>query len=85
MKIFSNKDIKIFFLMVISILVMFIIVGQIVVISITNNYKKTLIEHDYNIAGYLYSIGVDKSKIPSAFVTHEDKYILKGKEILDTA
>ncbi|EQK41540.1 putative membrane protein [Clostridioides difficile P77] len=42
MKIFSNKDIKIFFLMLISILVMFIIVGQIVVISITNNYKKTL-------------------------------------------
>ncbi len=64
---------------------MFIIVGQIVLISITNNYKKTLIEHDYNIAGYLYSIGVDKSKIPSAFVAHEDKYILKGKEILDTA
>ncbi|MDN9927277.1 two-component sensor histidine kinase, partial [Clostridioides difficile] len=31
------------------------------------------------------SIGVDKSKIPSAFVAHEDKYILKGKEILDTA
>lgn len=85
MKIFSNKDIKIFFLILISILVMFIIVGQIVVISITNNYKKMLIEHDYNIAGYLYSIGVDKSKIPSAFVAHEDKYILKGKEILDTA
>lgn len=42
MKIFSNKDIKIFFLMVISILVMFIIVGQIVVISITNNYKKNV-------------------------------------------
>lgn len=85
MKIFSNKDIKIFFLMVISILVLFIIVGQIIVISITNNYKKTLIEHDYNIAGYLYSIGVDKSKIPSTFVTHENKYILKGQEILNTA
>lgn len=85
MRIFSNKDIKIFFLMVISILVLFIIVGQIVFISITNNYKKTLIEHDYNIAGYLYSIGVDKSNIPSTFVTHEDKYILKGKEILNTA
>lgn len=40
MKIFSNKDIKMFFLILISILVMFIIVGQIVLISITNNYKK---------------------------------------------
>ncbi len=41
---------------------MFIVVGQIVVINITNDYKSALLEHDYNIAGYLNSMGVDKSK-----------------------
>lgn len=85
MKIFSNKDIKIFFLAIVSILLMFIVVGQIVVINITNDYKRVLVEHDYNIAGHLHSIGVDKSKIPAVFITNEDKYILKGKEILNTA
>ncbi|NIZ94092.1 HAMP domain-containing histidine kinase [Clostridioides difficile] len=85
MKVFSNKDIKIFFLVIISVLLMFIVVGQIVVINITNDYKSTLLEHDYNIAGYLNSMGVDKSKIPAVFTTNEDKYTLKGKEILNTA
>ncbi|MCC0696788.1 sensor histidine kinase [Clostridioides sp. ES-S-0048-02] len=85
MKIFSNKDIKIFFLVIISVLLMFIVVGQIVVVNITNDYKRALVEHDYNIAGYLHSMGVDKSKIPVVFTTNEDKYILKGKEILNTA
>ncbi|UWD48198.1 HAMP domain-containing histidine kinase [Clostridioides difficile] len=85
MKIFSNKDIKIFFLAIISILLMFIVAGQIVIINITNDYKSALLEHDYNIAGYLHSMGVDKSKIPAVFTTNEDKYILKGKEILNTA
>ena len=78
MKVFSNKDIKI-------VLLMFIVVGQIVVINITNDYKSALLEHDYNIAGYLNSMGVDKSKIPAVFTTNEDKYTLKGKEILNTA
>ncbi|EQE23230.1 his Kinase A domain protein [Clostridioides difficile P32] len=64
---------------------MFIVVGQIVVINITNDYKSALLEHDYNIAGYLNSMGVDKSKIPAVFTTNEDKYTLKGKEILNTA
>ncbi|HCQ5683778.1 TPA: HAMP domain-containing histidine kinase [Clostridioides difficile] len=85
MKVFSNKDIKIFFLVIISVLLMFIVVGQIVVINITNDYKSALLEHDYNIAGYLNSMGVDKSKIPAVFITNEDKYTLKGKEILNTA
>ncbi|HFL2477289.1 TPA: sensor histidine kinase [Clostridioides difficile] len=85
MKVFSNKDIKIFFLVIISVLLMFIVVGQIVVINITNDYKSALLEHDYNIAGYLNSMGVDKSKIPVVFTTNEDKYTLKGKEILNTA
>ncbi|HFG9558378.1 sensor protein [Clostridioides difficile] len=85
MKVFSNKDIKIFFLVIISVLLMFIVVGQIVVINITNDYKSALLEHDYNIAGYLNSMGVDKSKIPAVFTTNEDKYTLKGKEILNTA
>ncbi|ERM50654.1 his Kinase A domain protein [Clostridioides difficile P53] len=64
---------------------MFIVVGQILVINITNDYKSALLEHDYNIAGYLNSMGVDKSKIPAVFTTNEDKYTLKGKEILNTA
>ncbi|HBF5149149.1 TPA: HAMP domain-containing histidine kinase [Clostridioides difficile] len=85
MKVFSNKDIKIFFLVIISVLLMFIVVGQIVVINITNDYKSALLEHDYNIAGYLNSMGVDKSKIPAVFTTNEYKYTLKGKEILNTA
>ncbi|EOY7243139.1 TPA: sensor histidine kinase [Clostridioides difficile] len=85
MKVFSNKDTKIFFLVIISVLLMFIVVGQIVVINITNDYKSALLEHDYNIAGYLNSMGVDKSKIPAVFTTNEDKYTLKGKEILNTA
>ncbi|HBH3692224.1 TPA: HAMP domain-containing histidine kinase [Clostridioides difficile] len=85
MKVFSNKDIKIFFLVIISVLLMFIVVGQIVVINITNDYKSALLEHDCNIAGYLNSMGVDKSKIPAVFTTNEDKYTLKGKEILNTA
>ncbi|HBG8557786.1 TPA: HAMP domain-containing histidine kinase [Clostridioides difficile] len=85
MKVFSNKDIKIFFLVIISVLLMFIVVGQIVVINITNDYKSALLEHDYNIAGYLNSMDVDKSKIPAVFTTNEDKYTLKGKEILNTA
>ena len=58
MKVFSNKDIKIFFLVIISVLLMFIVVGQIVVINITNDYKSALLEHDYNIAGYLNSMGL---------------------------
>ncbi|HBG7286558.1 sensor histidine kinase [Clostridioides difficile] len=85
MNIFSNKDIKIFFLAIISVLLMFMVVGQIVVVNITNDYKRALVEHDYNIAGYLHSMGVDKSKIPSIFATNEDNYNLKGKEILNTA
>ncbi|MDX5794821.1 HAMP domain-containing sensor histidine kinase [Clostridioides difficile] len=85
MQVFSNTDIKIFFLVIISVLLMFIGVGQIVVINITNDYKSALLEHDYNIAGYLNSMGVDKSKIPAVFTTNEDKYTLKGKEILNTA
>jgi signal transduction histidine kinase len=53
MKIFTVKSIRTLFLTVTALLLLLIVVGQLAVISISDDFKIRMINHDYSIAGYL--------------------------------
>lgn len=70
MSIFDIKDIKKLFITIIAVLFSYIVLGQAVMTMAANDYKKQLIKHDYEIAGFLYENKISKSNLPEAF-THD--------------
>lgn len=83
MSIFDIKDIKKLFIFIITILVSCIILGQVIITMAANDYKRQLIKHDYEVAGFLYENKINRSNLPAAFVHDKNKeYYEQGKILL---
>ncbi|WP_438490903.1 sensor histidine kinase [Paenibacillus sp. IHBB 3054] len=86
MKILANRNIKKLLLTFPIILLMFIGFGLFLVQNISDHYKKSMIEHDYNIAGYFVKNGSAPSQIAKAFTADKtSSKIQAGQEILQAA
>jgi signal transduction histidine kinase len=86
MKIFAIKDVKKLFVVIISILVCCITVGQVIVKLISDDYKKEMIAHDYAVAGYLSRSDLSESYIATAFTVEKTAGdISGGQEVLQAA
>lgn len=86
MVIFTDKDVKLNFAVIAALLFSLIILGQVIVKLIMDDYKREMIAHDYEIAGYLYRNDLDKSQIANAFTkekTNDD--FTAGQELLQVA
>lgn len=70
MSIFDIKDLRKLFISIIIILFSYILLGQVIITMVTNDYKKQLIKHDCEVAGFLYENKVNMSQFAAAF-THE--------------
>ena len=53
MDIFAVKGIRKLFIAVLILLLLFIIIGQVMVVLLTNDFTNGIIKHDYGVAGYL--------------------------------
>lgn len=69
MKIFVSREIKLLFFGLTTIFLTFIALEQITIKFVADDYKQTMIEHDYTVAGYLRKNGFDQSQIVRAFTT----------------
>jgi signal transduction histidine kinase len=59
---------------------------QVVVKSISNDFKKEIIKHDYKIAGYLYNKDLDNANLTYAFTREKTKEDFRvGQNLLQTA
>jgi len=86
MKIFVDKEIKSLFVIVIAVLLMFMILGQILVKLIVDDYKQSMIGHDYGVAGYLHRHGLDNFQITRAFTAEKTNADIEaGQELLQPA
>jgi signal transduction histidine kinase len=65
--IFSDKSVRRQVAVTVIILLAFILLGQLIVARMAEDYKKAMLEHDYAVAGYLSRCGVDNSRIVTAF------------------
>jgi signal transduction histidine kinase len=65
--IFSDKSVRRQVAVTVIILLAFILLGQLIVARMAEDYKKNMIEHDNAVAGYLSRSGVDNSRIVTAF------------------
>ncbi len=65
--IFNDKSVRHQAAVAVIILLAFILLGQLMVARMAEDYKKDMIEHDYAVAGYLSGSGVDNSRIVTAF------------------
>lgn len=86
MNIFVVKDVKRLFVTVTIILLGFIAAGQAMSALIASDFKNEMIQHDYAIAGYLVSIGLDKSQITTAFTGETEAFDLTaGQKLLQAS
>jgi methyl-accepting chemotaxis protein len=68
------------------VLLALILVGQMAVRHMAEDYKQAMLEHDYAAAGYLAQSGVDGSRIARAFTADKAaEEIEAGRLLLDTA
>ncbi|BCZ45016.1 two-component sensor histidine kinase [Clostridium gelidum] len=82
MRIFDIKDLRKLFISIIIILFSYILLGQVIITLITNDYKKELIKHDYEVAGYLYENKVNMAQLPAAFTHNKSIEDYRSGEIL---
>ena len=71
MLIFNDKNVRLQTGMVLLILLVLIIVSQIFVIRMAEDYKKNMVAHDAEIAGYLAGTGIDDHQISLAFTSQK--------------
>ena len=86
MSIFVDKEIKTFFIIVAGILAGTLILCQLIILTMADEYKQNIILHDYGVAGYLYNNGADRARTASAFTavkTEED--FTEGQKLLSEA
>lgn len=85
MSLLSNKDVKKFLIMLMSVLFIGIISIQILTYLNAHQYKKEMILHDYELAGYLSVEHPELiSEIQAAFTKDKSEYhIDKGKNLLE--
>lgn len=83
MGIFDIRDFKKLFTLIVIMILSCILLGQVVIKAITNDYKSELIKHDYEVAGYLYKESRNTQNISSAFTAEKsvDDY-KKGQMLL---
>lgn len=67
--IFNDKSVRRQAAVTVIILLAFILLGQLMVARMAEDYKKDMIEHDYAVAGYLSGSGVDHRQIVTAFTS----------------
>jgi signal transduction histidine kinase len=86
MLMLSDKNVRSQIAVTTFILLVLIMVSQVVVMRMTDNYKKNMIAHDAEIAGYLYDNGLDEQQIRSAFTSPKTDVDLKwGTAVLKDA
>lgn len=84
MKVLTNKDIRNLIRHTAFILMVALLSGQLLVLMITKDYKKQMLLHDYEVAGYIINNTIEYSKVPYAFTSvKSQKDVLVGKEILE--
>ena len=67
--IFNDKSVRRQAAVTVIILLAFILLGQLIVARMAEDYKKGMVEHDYAVAGYMSGNGVDHSRIVTAFTS----------------
>lgn len=83
MKLFTSKEDKKILACLSILLLAAIFCNQIIVKKITDDYKNTLLEHDYKLAGYLHQKGINTSLIVEAFSSEKQDTDFKiGQELL---
>jgi len=83
MRIFVDYNIRKLFSVISIILLCFILITQVMVYFMTNQYKKEIITHDYAIAGYLYQQDATTDQIVPAFTAKKSmKDYTIGRELL---
>ncbi|MBC3796100.1 sensor histidine kinase [Acetobacterium tundrae] len=71
MLILSDKNVRFQAAVMVLILLLLIIVSQIYVMRMAGDYKRNMIAHDAEIAGYLLGNGLDEQLIKMAFTTQK--------------
>lgn len=86
MKKFSNRELKWIFKVLGGLSFVFLIVGILVAKWAAEDYKKTMMVHDYQIAGYLTQNGVEQWLVVRSFTENKtSKEIEIGQELLQMA
>lgn len=86
MSIFTDRTIRLQAIVTMAILLCLILLGQLAVMRMADDYKQALIEHDYALAGYLARSGLDNTQLALAFTYEKtDRDAESGKALLDTA
>ncbi len=67
--IFNDKSVRRQAAVTSIILLALILLGQLMVARMAQDYKKAMVEHDYAVAGYLSGSGVDNGQIVTAFTS----------------
>lgn len=86
MRIFVEKEIRTLFTVIAALLLGYMLLGQVTVKLMADDYKQKMISHDYAVAGYLYRNGQDKLQITYAFTSEKTKNDLAaGQKLLQAA
>jgi len=86
MRVFVEKEIRTLFTVIAALLLGYMLLGQVTVKLMADDYKHKMISHDYAIAGYLYRNGQDKLQITYAFTSEKTKDdMAAGQKLLQAA
>ena len=86
MAVFLDRDVKQVFVAAVAVLLGFIVLGQAVICLVVADFKRNLIEHDSEIAGYLSRSGLPESRIAYTFTSEKTEDDLRvGSELLQAA
>jgi len=86
MKVFANREVKMLFIAMGAVCLLFLLLGQVTVKLAADDYKQDLLLHDYGIAGYLARNGLNETHIIRSFTAEKTGDDLKaGQELLTTA
>ncbi|MGI5891779.1 MAG: sensor histidine kinase [Bacillota bacterium] len=83
MRIFTDKRVKFQFIVIVIALVLFTLLGQLVVKHMAEDYKQSMITHDYGIAGDLMHGRSEKTSIGQAFTSEKTQDDIEaGQDLL---
>ncbi len=88
MKILLDLKNKRLLIIITCIFLLFLVVAQSIIHGVLNEYKRSVIKHDYKVAGYLnqYIHKIDEAQIIKAFTSEEnEENIIAGQKLLSKA
>lgn len=86
MRIFTDKGFKLQFIVLAASLLLFMILGQVIVKHVADDYKQNMVFHDYGVAGYLSYGELEQANIAQAFTSEKtENDIATGRELLQTS